>query len=162
MKTNKKIVVGIVIVIFLAVLIIYIFHSKKVITQNHASDQIVATTSSQTASSSVSDLYAMSATDRNDFLIWANNNKNYQVVVNATDDGIKNHRDLVWEDVDFWTHRGMALYELGDCNLAGASFYHVLVRASKDSVAYDVASHLMGAISDDKFCIDSTPSSSTQ
>lgn len=103
------------------------------------------------ASSSANDLYALSSTERNSFLLYGNNTGKYQVVVNATNDGIQNHRALIWDDVDFWTHRGFALYELGDCAGAGAAFYHVLMRASKDSTAYEVASGLM-ADTEDKSC----------
>ncbi len=76
-----------------------------------------------------------SATDRNDFLFEANAEGEYQVVVNATNEGIQKYKDLIWDDIDFWNHRGFALYKLGECNEAGAAFYHVLVRDPKNEVA---------------------------
>lgn len=110
-------------------------------------------------SSSAKDLYAESSAFRNGFLVWANENKEYQTVVKATDDGIQNHKALIWDDMDFWVHRGMALYKLGDCDGAKTSFEHVLTRAQKDSVAYDVASGLSVSIVENKTCLATATSS---
>ena len=82
----------------------------------------------------------------------ANEKKDYQVVVNATNDGIKNHRDLVWDDIDFWNHRGRALYSLGDCANAGAAFYHILMRSPND----EMASGFITSILNDKTCVATT------
>lgn len=57
------------------------------------------------------------------------------MVVNATDDGIKNHKELVWNDIDFWIHRGVALFQLGDCREAEETFKHALTIDSHDDVA---------------------------
>lgn len=81
------------------------------------------------------DLYTLSPKERNGFLLWANNQKDYQSVISATNEGIEKHRELVWDDIDFWLHRGFALYGVGDCPEAGAAFYHVLMREPENEVA---------------------------
>lgn len=81
------------------------------------------------------DIYQWPKEDRNQFLLYGNQEKQYQAVVNFTDTGIQNHRELIWDDIDFWNHRGFALYELGDKAKSLAAFYHVLMREPDNEVA---------------------------
>jgi len=111
---------------------------------------------SDTATSSDKDLlYNLSPADRDTFLFTGNQNKDYQFVVDATNYGIQNHKDLIWDDIDFWNHRGMAFYSLGNYAEAGASFYHVLMRAPNDDVAFNY----LFTILNDKSCNTATSSS---
>ncbi len=148
MKNNKKIIIGIITSVLIIVLAAFFLHSKTKPTKNQ--EGVRTATSSTTP-----DLYALPSAERDNFLFMGNQNKDYQFVVNATDDGIKNHKDLVWDDIDFWNHRGMAFYSLGDCADAGAAFYHVLMRNPNDSVA----SGYIAAILNDKSCDTATSSS---
>lgn len=60
----------------------------------------------------------------NEFLFVENSEKSYDVTIRATDDYIKNHKDEVWNNLDFWIHRGTAFYLTGDCTNAFAAFWH--------------------------------------
>ena len=59
-----------------------------------------------------SEFYALTAEERNQMLVKMIYAGEYKVVVSATNDGIENYRDLVWDDLDFWIHRGVALFQL--------------------------------------------------
>ena len=87
-------------------------------------------------------IYLLSPQERNSILFEQNQQKNYQYVVDTTQEGIISYKDSIWEDVDFWNHRGVALYSLGACAEAGASFYHVLVLEPNDPVALKFMSEL--------------------
>ncbi len=151
MKNNNKIIIGIIALGLVVVLVVLFYHSKPAQrTESSSSATSTSTTVSitQESTSTTPDLYALSSADRDSFLFMGNQNKDYQFVVNATDYGIKNHKDLIWNDIDFWNHRGFALYSLGNCADAGAAFYHVLLRAPND----DVASGFLANILNDKNC----------
>jgi len=89
-------------------------------------------------------LYSMSSTSRNSFLLQMIEAKEYQAVINATNDGIQNHTDLVRNDVAFWDHRAMAYYELGNCVDALAAAYHASL--------IDDSDQLFGLISSSPLC----------
>ena len=82
----------------------------------------------------VSEFYGLPAEKRNQMLVEMIYAGEYKAVVNATNDGIEKYRDLVWEDLDFWIHRGVALFQLGNCAESGAAFYHVAVRVPEDKM----------------------------
>lgn len=103
------------------------------------------------ASSSINDLYLWSPEERNGLLFVADMEKDYRVVVNATNDGIKNHKELIWDDIDFWIHRGVALFQLGDCSEATETFTHALTLDPHDETATD----FMGLILSKQCGVDS-------
>lgn len=96
------------------------------------------------------ELYAMPAEARNAFLYQMNDEEEYQIVIEATDDGIENYRETVWDDIDFWTHRGFALFKVGDCAEAGAASYHVLMRDEDN----EIAAAIMGSIGQNPRCLE--------
>jgi hypothetical protein len=150
--TKQKIFTLISVALVILAACMYLFHSsqQKITTQ--------VTQINQTASSTSSNFYTLSQAERDNYLFMMNQDKDYHAVVNATNDGIQNHRELVWNDLDFWEHRGMALYELGNCVEAGAAFYHVLVRVPDDNVA----SAFMTNITSGKGCGIATSTSSVK
>lgn len=87
-------------------------------------------------------LYTLSAAERNDVLFNLNEKEDYAAVVTTTNFGIKNHKGLVWDDADFWTHRGFAFYKLGQCTEAAAAFYH----ASMRDIDNEISSNFLAAI----------------
>lgn len=81
------------------------------------------------------DFYATSSEARNKDLFLAVMAWDYQPVVDATNDGIRNHKELVWDDLDFWVYRGMALFYTGECGDAIETFNHALEIDPQDETA---------------------------
>ena len=89
-------------------------------------------------------LYSMATSDRDAVLYQMIGTKDYATVIKATDEGIQNFKNLVWDDVEFWDMRATAYFRLGDCVEAAAAAYHASVRDQTDE--------LFGIISNSQNC----------
>ncbi len=78
------------------------------------------------------------------FLDYLVENKDWDMVVKVTNDGIENYRDLVWEDIHFWSAHALALFEIGHCFDAGAAAYHIAIREPDNELAASIASQVSG------------------
>ena len=81
------------------------------------------------------DLYILPKAERNILLVQMNNEREYQAVIDITNEGIQKHKSLVWEDTDFWNHRGFAFYKLGNCIESAAAFGHVVLQDLDNEIA---------------------------
>ncbi len=130
LKINETLLASI--VAFIALIGFLIWAESSQILQPQRPKDIQITTTTVDISS---EFYALTAEERNQMLVKMIYAGEYKVVVSATNDGIENYRDLVWDDLDFWIHRGVALFQLGNCPESGAAFYHVAVRAPENKMA---------------------------
>ena len=86
----------------------------------------------------IEELYASTPEERNSFLFFANSQKipqGYEMTIKITDYGIENFRDIIWDDIDFWSHRGTALLVMKRCEEAIAAFYHIIMRDPENKIA---------------------------
>jgi hypothetical protein len=102
----------------------------------------VATTTTSTDNEDAQ-FFTLPSNDRNQWLAKAVFGGEYQTVLNVTQSGIDHHRDLIWDDIDFWIHRGVAYYQLGNCAQSGAAFYHVLMREPKNEMATEMMQRII-------------------
>lgn len=129
-KINETALVGI--VAFVAVVGFMIWSESSEVLQSQQPKDVQVATSTKDISS---EFYALPAEKRNQMLVEMIFAGEYRAVINATNDGIEKYHDLVWDDLDFWIHRGVALFQLGNCAESAAAFYHVAVRAPENKIA---------------------------
>jgi len=118
------------------------FISKSRPTNTVQSEKLATTTTTTSTDNIDAQFYALSPEERSQALANMVFAGEYRAVVNATQFGIDNYRDLVWDDIDFWIHRGMAFFQLGNCPDSSAAFYHVLTRDPEDEIALSMMSKI--------------------
>jgi hypothetical protein len=97
-----------------------------------------------------SPLSTFSQEERDAFLYAMIQDEQWQTVVNATDDGIKNYREMIWDDLHFWSARASALMQLGRCMDAGVAAYHILISDSD----HELAATVLSSIQDETLCVE--------
>lgn len=86
--------------------------------------------------------YNLPPKQRSTYLYQMNVAGDYRGVVTATDEGIQDYKDVVRNDVDFWNHRGYALYQLGECIHANTSFWHASGLDINNKIASEYMAHI--------------------